>query len=117
MKKLMTISFLSLALVGCTDNSHSKTTKPSETNINGTETRVNGLEAEGDRAISLEVQRKLNEKATLSAAAKNVRITTVNGVVTLRGTVENNDEKAQVEELVKSLRGVTKVDNQLEIKK
>jgi osmotically-inducible protein OsmY len=48
--------------------------------------------------------------------AKNVKIITVNGVVTLRGPVKNPHEKETIEAKAQQIAGVNKVDNQLEVK-
>lgn len=53
----------------------------------------------------------------LSVNAKNIKIIANYGVVTLRGPVESNAEKAQVESIVQSIAGVTRIDNQLTVKK
>jgi len=48
--------------------------------------------------------------------AKNIQITASGGTVTLKGTVKTEAEKSQAEEKTKSVAGVTKVDNQLQVK-
>jgi sporulation protein YlmC with PRC-barrel domain len=51
-----------------------------------------------------------------SVNARNVKIITVNGTVTLRGVVESQAEKDSIEARAKRVAGVTKVTNQLEVK-
>lgn len=51
----------------------------------------------------------------LSVKARNVKVVVDNGVVTLRGPVASAREKARVERDAASVRGVTRVDNQLDI--
>ena len=51
----------------------------------------------------------------LSTTAKNVKIITINGVVTLRGPVKNPQEKGMIEAKAQQIAGVDKVDSQLEI--
>ena len=51
----------------------------------------------------------------LSVKAHNVKIVANNGVVTLRGPVASAQEKARVEKDAANVRGVTRVDNQLDI--
>ena len=48
--------------------------------------------------------------------AKNVKIITENGVVTLRGPVMNGAEKTKIVELAKTHAGTAKVEDQLEVK-
>jgi len=51
-----------------------------------------------------------------SMTAKNVKIITANGTVTLRGPVNNDAEKTKIAELAQSAAGGAKIDNQLEVK-
>ena len=51
----------------------------------------------------------------LSTTAKNVKIITVNGVVTLRGPVKTIEEKRTVKATAQQIAGADKVDSQLEI--
>jgi osmotically-inducible protein OsmY len=53
---------------------------------------------------------------SLSMTAKNVKIITENGMVTLRGPVKSEAEKNKIGQLAKSAAGRMKIDNQLEVK-
>ena len=55
------------------------------------------------------------EDDALSTNAKNVKVITVNGVVTLRGPVNNDRERNAIAQKVKSVSGVRNIDNQIEI--
>jgi osmotically-inducible protein OsmY len=46
--------------------------------------------------------------------ARNVKVISQNGVVTLRGPVETEAEKANIETLARNA-GATQIDNQLEV--
>jgi osmotically-inducible protein OsmY len=48
--------------------------------------------------------------------AKNIKIITAGGLVTLRGPVNSAEEKTKIEQVAKSAAGPAKVDNQLEVK-
>jgi osmotically-inducible protein OsmY len=52
---------------------------------------------------------------SLSTTAHNVKIITVNGVVTLRGPVNSAKEKANIDAKAQHIAGATKVENHLEI--
>ena len=52
---------------------------------------------------------------SLSMMAKNVKIVSINGEVTLRGPVETKKEKARISSKARAIAGVINVDNQLEI--
>lgn len=73
-------------------------------------------ENKNDRVITQNIRRALISDDDLSMNAKNVKIMTINGIVTLRGVVDNNQEKSWIERKAKSTSGVKSVDNQLEVK-
>ena len=52
---------------------------------------------------------------SLSFDARNVKVVTEGGVVTLRGPVRSDDEKAAIVEIATRTAGVTRVDDQLEV--
>jgi osmotically-inducible protein OsmY len=70
-----------------------------------------------DRDITAAVRRAVVGDKALSFTAKNVKIITVGGKVTLRGPVKSDDEKSSIEAKAKATTGVASVDNQLEVKK
>ena len=53
---------------------------------------------------------------TLSFTAKNVKIITSNGKVTLRGPVNSASERATIDNFARRIAGERAVDNQLEVK-
>lgn len=61
------------------------------------------------------VRRAITDDHDLSIQARNVKVIVNDGVVTLRGPVANAQEKAQVQRDAASVRGVSRVDNQLDI--
>ena len=71
--------------------------------------------SEGDRRITQEIRKAVVDDDKLSATAKNVKIITNDGVVTLRGPVKSSQEKTQIAALAQRAKGVKRVDNQLEI--
>jgi hypothetical protein len=70
-----------------------------------------------DRDITAAIRRSVVGDKALSFSAKNVKIITVGGKVTLRGPVKSDAEKTAIEAKAKSAAGVSEVDNQLEVKK
>jgi hyperosmotically inducible periplasmic protein len=70
-----------------------------------------------DRDITAAIRRAVVGDKALSFNAKNVKIITEGGKVTLRGPVKSEEEKASIEAKAKSTPGVSVVDNQLEVKK
>jgi len=81
-----------------------------------TKTAQKQTDREGDRKLLAAVRRAVVDEKTLSISAHNVKIVVLNGVLTLRGPVNNESEKKKVEELAKQVEGVTNVVNQLDIK-
>lgn len=69
-----------------------------------------------DRKLLAEVRRAIVHEKSLSTMAHNAKVMVEGGVVTLRGPVKTADEKAQLESVTKQVKGVTKVDNQLDVK-
>jgi osmotically-inducible protein OsmY len=68
-----------------------------------------------DLNLTQEIRKAIMADESLSTNAKNVKIITANGVVTLRGPVNTPQEKATIEAKAQSIAGANKVDSQLEI--
>jgi hyperosmotically inducible periplasmic protein len=81
-----------------------------------TKTPGDQSESEADRTVTQQIRKAVVADDSLSIMAKNVKIITADGVVTLRGPVQNPHEKATIEAKARQLAGVNKVDNQLEVK-
>jgi osmotically-inducible protein OsmY len=72
-------------------------------------------ETEADRTLTQRIRQAVVADDALSMTAKNVKIITVNGVVTLRGPVKTVEEKRTIEAAAQQLAGADKVDSQLEL--
>jgi len=68
-----------------------------------------------DRGITQKIRQEVIKADGLSMNGKNVKIITNNAVVTLRGPVKDEQERAQIGSLAQRIEGVKRVDNQLEI--
>ena len=114
---------VALGLTACSDDRDqaSKATSPDNTARNqadrGGETKTPGDQAENetDRTITQNVRQAITADDALSTDAKNVKVITSDGTVTLRGPVKSEQEKTQIEAKAKQVAGVKKVDNQLEV--
>lgn len=137
MNKTAILLSLTLAL-GCTsafagDKSSDEANIRVDTNAQTTSTtdntRINKRDKDGtnptpqtqtnsseDLNILAEVRRAVVEEESFSVKAQNVKIMVQGGVVMLRGPVESEAEKAKIGSLAKGVAGVTKVNNQLDIK-
>jgi osmotically-inducible protein OsmY len=72
-------------------------------------------ETEADRTLTQRIRQAVVADDALSMTAKNVKIITVHGVVTLRGPVKTIEEKRTIEATAQQIAGADKVDSQLEI--
>ncbi len=81
-----------------------------------TKTPVDQKENEVDLGITKTIREDLVKNEALSMDAKNVKVVTADGVVTLRGPVKTDQEKTDIAKVASSVAGVKRVDNQLEVK-
>jgi osmotically-inducible protein OsmY len=70
---------------------------------------------EVDRTITQRIRQGVMKEDALSMTAKNVKIISVDGVVTLRGPVKSDQERTLIANLATQTMNVKRVDNQLEI--
>ena len=73
--------------------------------------------SEADRHTTQQIRQAVMRDKTLSFTAKNVKIITINGKVTLRGPVKNEAERSAIEAAARGVAGGSQVDSQLEISK
>lgn len=81
-----------------------------------TKTSFDQSNTKADTEITASIRRALMAEDSLSMKAKNVKVITENGVVTLRGPVQTEAEKTRIAELAKAAAGQMKIENQLEVK-
>lgn len=112
---------LALGLIAA-EPEDTKTVQPDNTEINvrdrdgKTLTPENQSYSKEDVLITKKIRRALMKDKDLSIAAKNVKIITVDGKVTLRGPVTSKSEKKGICAKAKEIAGKDSVDDQLEIK-
>ena len=68
-----------------------------------------------DLEITRDIRRAITKDKNLSSYAKNIKIITQNGNVTLRGPVRSEEEKRAIETKANEVAGATRVKNELEI--
>jgi len=130
MKNLVIALFASLLLFGCSkdknDKDQSASAKPSSVEADNTGKNVRDRdgatktpgdqsENEADRTITQNIRKAIEADDSLSTDAKNVKVITSDGKVTLRGPVKSDKEKADIAAKAKEVAGVKNVDNQIEI--
>jgi hyperosmotically inducible periplasmic protein len=111
-----------LSTVGLAAMAADDKTKPDNTAINERD-RSNDTQTSGDQSnssadlkITQAIRKALMKDGELSMTAKNIKVITDNGQVTLRGPVNNAQEKAKINQLAKSAAGGAKIDDQLDVK-
>lgn len=86
-------------------NKHHQTTADQQTN------------AAADRDLTAQIRKSIIADKTLSMYAHNVKIITVNGMVTLKGPVKSDAEKQTIADLaVKAAGGAEKITNKISVK-
>ena len=114
---LACLSTVSVAAMAADDK-----TKPDNTAINerdrSRETQTSGDQSNSsaDLKTTQAIRQALMKDSELSTTAKNIKIITNNGQVTLRGPVKNAQEKAKIDQLARSAAGGTKIDDRLDVK-
>ena len=83
----------------------------------GAKTPLDQGNNERDLRITQQIRKAVTDDASLSFDAQNVKIITLDSVVTLRGPVESDAEKAAIAEKAQRAAGVARVDNQLDVKR
>ena len=92
-------------------------TKKNERDRSGeTKTPGDQSNAPEDLKTTQAIRQALMKDDGLSMTAKNIKVITSGGHVTLRGPVKSAEEKMKIDKLAKSAAGHAKVDNQLEVK-
>jgi osmotically-inducible protein OsmY len=121
--KRITTSLLCLSALAVTafaqDNSPAADNSGRNTRDRSSETQTSGDQSNSkpDIQITAAIRRAVTHEGSLSMMAKNVKIITENGTVTLRGPVKTDAEKTKIGELAMANSGQAKIDNQLEVKK
>lgn len=106
MKKisLLVLIAASVLTVSCERKDHNQPTS----------TKADQPQSDNDRNVSARIRRSIIASDSLSNRAKNIKIITVDGVVTLKGPVNNENEKAEVVRKAKEI-APGKVVEQIEI--
>jgi hyperosmotically inducible periplasmic protein len=110
---LMAFAFLGAAFA--------EETQPDNTGINERDREENALTAQDqdqdelNLKLTQEIRQAIMADDSLSFTAKNVKIISVDGEVTLRGPVNTEAEKSAIEQHASAVAGVKRVDNQIEV--
>jgi hyperosmotically inducible periplasmic protein len=83
---------------------------------NATVTPEDQSNNKSDLEITRNIRRALMKSDDLSMTAKNIKIITIDGKVTLRGPVKTDNERNAINKIAEQ-QGAKSLDNQLEVKK
>jgi hypothetical protein len=103
------------------DSSATEPTEPDNTAKNArdadgdTKTPLDQGSSEEDTKITAEIRQQVLEIENASVNARNVKIVTADGKVTLRGPVATAEERTQIEQIATQVAGEGNVDNQIEV--
>lgn len=97
-------------------------TAPDNTRVNerdrsATVTPMNQGNNETDLKTTQRIRQAVMADDSLSFSAKNVKIVTSNGKVTLRGVVESEDERKAIDDQARRVAGDANVDDRIEVKR
>ena len=119
-RALLAITYLSA--VSLAAMAADEKTQPDNTAINQrdrtgkTQTSGDQSNSSADLKTTQAIRQALMKDGQLSATAKNVKVITANGQVTLRGPVKTAEEKAKIGQLAKSAAGGAQIVDQLDVK-
>jgi len=118
--KLAVLTLLSTAAIAgiawSEDTNADNTGKNTRDRDDQSQTATDQSNDPADIKMTADIRKMVVNDGSLSMMAKNVKIITIKGAVTLRGPVKTQKEKAAVESHAKQA-GAKKISNQLEIKK
>ena len=113
---IATVSLLSLAAVAADEKTNPDNTALNKRDRSG-ETNTSGDQSNSsaDLKTTQAVRQALMNDGELSMTAKNIKVITANGQVTLRGPVKTAREKAKIDQIAKSAAGGAQIVNQLDV--
>lgn len=122
MKRIYALALLATLTSSSVAWADATTIKPDNSGINERDTKNGPLTPENqsekteDRELTRKVRQAVVSEKDLSIAAKNVKIITVDGVVTLRGPVDNAQEREIIVSRALAIAGKGNVNNLIEVK-
>ena len=129
-KTIFVMPFVLSVLGGCTGPSQSGDTStaapPAQTAADNSAKNVRDRdgstltpgdqsESKADLDLTQRIRQAVVADTSLSTTAHNIKIITVDGVVTLRGPVTSEQEKTKIVTTTQQIAGVKKVQNHLEV--
>ena len=112
------LSALSLGTLAANDEKAQADNSATNARDRSGETQTSGDQSNSsaDLKTTQAIRQALMKDGELSMTAKNVKIVTANGHVTLRGPVKTPQEKTKIDQIARSAAGGAKIENQLDVK-
>lgn len=120
-RTLLALAYLSVFGLAALASDNEKA-KPDNTTINQrdrsgkTSTSGDQSNSSADLKTTQAIRQALMKDGELSTSAKNIKVITANGQVTLRGLVKTAQEKSKIDQLAKSAAAGAQIDNQVDVK-
>ena len=113
---VVTAAAVSMAALAADEKTNSDNTVTNKRDRSG-ETNTSGDQSNSsaDLKITQAVRRALMKDGELSTTAKNIKVITANGQVTLRGPVNNAQEKAKIDQIARSAASGAQIVDQLDV--
>jgi osmotically-inducible protein OsmY len=113
MKTILLAALAALALGACRRDETVSTTRTASATV----TPVDQKNDQADLDVTASIRKAIVADRDLGMNAKNVKIITRDGNVTLRGLVDTDAEKAAIEEQAVRIAGVMNVDDEIDVRK
>jgi len=121
-KSALYAAVISFGLTACDSNTNRPvspslppSTPPATTSPTGVPPSGGVQTSATDQALEQKVISSLREDTSLAAVVPNITVDANNGTVTLQGSVNNQQQRTEIESKVRSIAGVTQVTNNLKI--
>ncbi|HEX5103193.1 MAG TPA: BON domain-containing protein [Pirellulaceae bacterium] len=80
-----------------------------------TKTPIDQDESQADVSTTAKIREQITSQEGMSINARNVKVMTSNGRVTLRGPVDSSAERETIERIAQDVAGAANVDSQIEV--
>jgi hyperosmotically inducible protein len=118
---IFVVLFSSLTLIWAQDDTKQSQPAPDNTKINQRDrsksepTADQQKENRSDRELARQIRRAIVKDKSLSTYAHNIKIIAQDGMVTLKGPVNTQEEKQAIEAKAAEIAGQRKVTNEIEV--
>lgn len=113
-------SFLLITAVALSIELHANQPDNSKVNQRGYSQTELTAQDQGHSKQDIDLTQKIRQQVVkhseFSTDAKNIKIISLNGIVTLKGPVKSTKEKNEIEKIATKIAGTSKVMSQIEVK-